>query len=90
MGFTGLVPTRRSKQTKSRLPVKIINQEQFYSLPAAAEILGKSHMTIFRWVTHANAKKIPLKVIRDTTNGYYYVSVQSVRALAANRFQPVR
>lgn len=67
-----------------------IGRETYYSLPEAARRLGVSHKTMFRWVTRGvgrNGSRMKLQVLRDVTNGRYYVSDVSLRALD-KRFKP--
>ncbi len=68
---------------------KRIGDELYYSVPEAAKMVGVSRMTMFRWVTKSTPLNgIEIKALRDRISNHYYISEESVKALAS-RFEPV-
>lgn len=69
---------------------RTIDKDIYYSVPEAAEQLGVSRMTMFRWVTDmGHVERAKIKVLRDPISKHFYVSRDSVVKLA-KRFEPVR
>ena len=93
MSATGQIAVRlnqsRRRQLGSVPKITTIKGKKYYSIPAAAIVLGKPRMTVFRWVKRGGSNEVRIEAIRDPMNGSYFVSVESVKNLA-NRFRPVR
>lgn len=69
--------------------LKYIDAEPFLSVPEAAERLGVSRATMFRWASRRiEVEGSPIKVVQDPINRHYYVAERSVKQLA-DRFQPL-
>ena len=73
----------------------IIGGEQFFSVPAAADRLQMNRVTLCRWSSRGAAPSgTRLRVMRDTTNGHFYISATSIDELnrqygPESRFVPV-
>ena len=66
-----------------------INKEMYYSVPEAAQQVGVSRMTMFRWITQGVPKNdIVLKVLKDPISNHYYIAEETVSQLAT-RFRLV-
>jgi predicted site-specific integrase-resolvase len=62
---------------------KLIEEEPYLSVPEAAQRVGVSRATMFRWASQQirlNGSRI--KVVQDPINKHYYVAERSVKKLA--------
>lgn len=72
-----------------------IDGEQYFSVPAAADRLHINRVTLSRWSSRGAAPSgTRLSVMRDTTNGHFYISARSIDELnriygPTTRFVPV-
>ena len=81
--------------TKITTGVLEVGGRRYYSLPVAAKLAGVSRATMLRWFKEGRAKSltprvpdIPIGCYRDSFNGRYYVTQETVDKLV-NRLIPV-
>jgi transposase len=78
----------RKKLKGVNVMARMINNEEYYSLPEVSDLIKVSHMTVYRWARKGMAKNgYQLKVVQDSLTGQYYIATQSVRPLV-DRFDP--
>ncbi len=64
---------------------KEIAGKTYYSVPEAAEMLGVTRMTAYRWAVSGRFQD----VLQDKTSNHYYIAEASIRALIGSRFEPL-